>query len=147
MFPRPFTTPTIKQFCIALAAIVSAITVVAYAATPREEAIAERLEPVGTVCMAGEECSAGAAAAASAGPRAPEEVYDASCKLCHATGVTESPILGDVEAWAPRIAKGTDILYENALVGFNAMPMKGACMTCSDEEITTTVDWMLEQSQ
>jgi cytochrome c5 len=136
---------TMKRILIAVLVSIAAMAVLA--ATDREAQMLERLSPIGDLCMAGDSCASAPLASASSGPKTPEEIYNTSCTLCHATGITESPILGNVEQWAPRIAQGMDTLYEHALVGFNAMPMKGACMTCSDEEIIATVDWMVEQSQ
>jgi len=115
-----------------------------------EDEIRKRIEPVGEVCLQGEECGSAAAApaqAASSGPRSGSEVYNAACTACHGTGVAGAPIKGDAEAWAPRIAKGMDTLTNHALNGFNAMPARGACADCSDEEIVNAIKYMVEQSQ
>ncbi|PIE41307.1 MAG: hypothetical protein CSA49_04155 [Gammaproteobacteria bacterium] len=58
-----------------------------------------------------------------------------------------APVPGQADQWAPRLAKGTDAVYANALNGLNAMPPKGGCGGCSDEEIKATVDFMIEQSK
>lgn len=123
----------------------SAVTV---AATLDDE-IRARLSPAGTVCVVGDECAAGLAVAGGpSGPRDAETVYQTFCIACHATGVSESPILGNVEQWAPRIAKGMDTLYDSAINGFNnVMPARGTCVDCSDDEIRAVVDYMVDQSQ
>lgn len=127
----------------------------------RTDAIAERIAPVGKVCIAGEECptagatavagavSAGAApAGASEGPRDPETIYQASCNACHAGAIPTSPKFGDAAAWAPRIAKGMDALYHSAMNGTpGGMPPKGACANCSEEEIKAVVDFMVEKAK
>jgi cytochrome c5 len=99
--------------------------------------------------MAGDNSCGGAAASASAGPRSGEEVYNAACMACHATGAAGAPMLGDVAAWAPRIAKGTDTLHSSGLNGVagTGMIAKGGCMTCSDEEVIAAVDYMVAGSQ
>ena len=51
------------------------------------------------------------------------------------TGAAGAPKTGDAAAWAPRIAKGMDTLYGNAINGVGAMPAKGLCADCSDDEI------------
>lgn len=132
--------------------IVAALTVSAAAAVAQSvnQEIAERIAPAGKTCMKGEECAAAVAAApesASTAGRSGEEIYNASCFTCHAAGVAGAPKLGDVAAWAPRIAKGMDTLYTNAINGINAMPPKGLCMDCSDDEIKATVDYMVEKSK
>ena len=59
--------------------------------------------------------------------------------------------LGDVEAWAPRIAKGIATLHQHALEGFKGeksiMPPKGGRVDLSDGEITSAVDYMLSQAK
>ena len=58
-------------------------------------------------------------------------------------------MLGDVAAWADRIAKGTEVLYDSGVNGVagTGMIAKGGCMDCSDEEIYAAVDYMIEGSQ
>jgi len=108
------------------------------------EEIAERIKPFGSVCRAGEDCGTAAAAAAS-GPLSGQAVYDQFCFACHAAGVGGAPLLGDVAQWEPRIAKGMETLMVSTINGINAMPAKGTCMNCSDEELQAAVDYMLEQ--
>jgi cytochrome c5 len=55
--------------------------------------------------------------------------------------------LGDKEAWAPRIATGVDAMLAVAIQGKNAMPPKGACMSCSDAELKAAIEYMVSQSQ
>ncbi|MAH54757.1 MAG: cytochrome c5 family protein [Aestuariibacter sp.] len=114
-----------------------------------EDEIRERIKPVGEVCLQGEECGEAAAPAetASSGPRSGSEVYDAVCMACHTTGAAGAPVIGDAAAWAPRIEKGIDTLIDHAINGFNAMPAKGGCSNCPDEEITAAVEHMVEQSK
>lgn len=90
----------------------------------------------------------------AAGPVAAAEgkaVYDQACIACHAQGVAGAPKLGDTEAWADRIAKGMDTLYENSINGFQGdtgvMPPKGGFTNLSDEEVKAAVDYMVEESQ
>ncbi|AWF79514.1 cytochrome c5 family protein [Microbulbifer sp. A4B17] len=135
--------------------IVAALAVSAAAAVAQQsvdEEIAERIAPAGETCMKGEECAAAVAAAPEAastggGARSGEDIYNASCQTCHAAGVAGAPKFGDAAAWAPRIAKGMDTLYTNAINGIGAMPAKGLCMDCSDDEIKAAVNYMTENSK
>lgn len=111
----------------------------------KKKAIAERIKPVGEVCIEGDSNCATATVAASSGPRSGEEIYNSKCLACHASGAAGAPKLGDVAGWAPRIAAGK--LYENAINGINGMPAKGLCMDCSDDEIKVAVDYMVEKSK
>lgn len=111
------------------------------------EAIETRLKPVGEVCMAGDECAAAQTASRDSDePRDPSDIYGAACASCHDSGASGAPILGSADDWAPRIEKGTETLYENAINGIGAMPAMGLCNDCSDEEIQVTVDYMIKES-
>jgi cytochrome c5 len=114
-----------------------------------EDEIRSRIAPVGDVCVQGEECgeSAAPAQAASSGPRSASEVYSSACAACHDTGAAGAPKKGDADAWSARIDKGMDTLVSHAINGFNAMPAKGGCSSCSDEEIKLAVELMVEDSQ
>ena len=69
------------------------------------------------------------------------------CAICHGTGMMNSPKLGDAGDWAPRIEKGIDVLYTNAINGLNMMPAKGGNPNLSDDEVKAAVDHMISQAQ
>ncbi|KIN10329.1 c-type cytochrome [Vibrio mytili] len=104
------------------------------------DAIAERIKPVGDVYLAGAE----PVKEEPTGPRDGAAVYGTFCIACHASGVSGAPKVGNADDWAPRIAQGKDVLLKHALEGFNAMPAKGTCMDCSDDEIAAAIDHMTE---
>ncbi|MFD1009322.1 c-type cytochrome [Oceanisphaera ostreae] len=128
----------------------AALSGMAYAANEMSpEAINDRTQPVGSVYTAADLVGIVDTVAASdsdepAAPRSGEAVYNASCSACHGTGAAGAPIKGNAEQWASHVAKGRDTLIQHALQGFNAMPPRGACGNCSDEEITNAVDYMLD---
>ena len=111
--------------------------------------IADRIKPVGEVCMHGDSSCGGVAVASNAGPRSGEDVYNAACMACHSTGAAGAPKLGDVSGWVDRIAKGMDVLYDSGINGLagTGMIAKGGCMNCSDEEVSAAVDYMVAGSQ
>lgn len=107
-----------------------------------------RIQYHGRVCFDGEECDitiTALSAAVDGQPRDGKTIYSAVCATCHGTGLIGSPKLGDGAAWAPRIAKGKDTLYKNAINGFNAMPAKGGA-DLPDEEVQNAVDYMVSQA-
>jgi len=118
-----------------------------------DRTIAERVKPSAQVCVEGDACAAqapvmvAAAGGASAAALSPEARYNQSCKLCHGAGLAGAPKVGKAADWKPRIAKGMDTLVKHAIVGFNAMPAKGTCATCSDAEIRATVKYMVDHSK
>lgn len=69
--------------------------------------------------------------------------YEAYCSGCHSTGAGGAPKLGDSAAWEPRLQDGIDAVYTKAIQGFGGMPAKGACFSCSDDEIKQAVDYMV----
>jgi len=123
-----------------------------------QAAIDERIKPVGKVLLLGDEELAAAAAAAVTAPTpvatvlSGPQVYNAACIVCHQPpGVGGAPPVGDVAAWAPRIAQGMDTLHQHALQGFQGtkgfMPPKGGRVDLSDAEIMSAVDYLIEQSK
>ena len=71
--------------------------------------------------------------------------YQTSCFACHASGAAGAPLLGDLEAWNSRMEKGMDVVMTNVVNGVNAMPAKGLCMDCTDNELRAIVDYMIAQ--
>ncbi len=138
---------------IALSVITTVLAFSAFAVDLSESQraeIEERIKPVGEVCLQGDSsCGGPAVAAASAGPRSGEDVYNAACMACHNTGAGGAPKLGDLAAWADRIAKGKDVLHDSGINGVagTGMMAKGGCMNCSDEEVIAAVDYMIDGSQ
>ena len=74
-----------------------------------------------------------------------QKIYQKSCQACHAAGIAGAPKLGDKAAWAPRIAKGNDALLLSVTNGLKAMPPKGTCMSCSEDELRAAVEYMVGQ--
>ena len=116
-----------------------------------DEAIAARIAPVAQlntgVAIEPEAPAAVATAAATGGSRSGEDVYTAHCAMCHATGAAGAPKFGDTDAWSPRIATGMDALMNSAINGKAAMPARGLCATCSDDELQAAVEYMVNNSK
>lgn len=73
-------------------------------------------------------------------------VYASSCQSCHATGVSGSPRLDDVEAWSPRLARSRASLYASVVEGKGAMPARGGDRLLRDEEIRRAIDFMVAEA-
>lgn len=99
--------------------------------------------------------SASASTEAAAAPMADagKTVYEGLCVNCHGVAALASmiPQTGDATAWAPRIEKGNDTLYDHAINGFvgdlGMMPGKGGNIKLSDDEVKAAVDYMVKQVQ
>lgn len=74
-------------------------------------------------------------------------IYEKSCGVCHATGVTGAPKLGDKAVWKKFIAEGLHELTEDAIRGKGAMPPRGGNPKLSDAEVRAAVAYMMENSR
>jgi len=130
---------------LAFVAICSASFSVLAISDAQRDAIAERLKPVGSVCIQGDSsCANASVAAAGGGAKSGEDIYNTNCMACHSTGAAGAPKFDNKAEWASRLdARGLDTVYANAINGYNGMPAKGLCMSCSDDDIKATVDYML----
>ncbi|MEQ6887158.1 c-type cytochrome [Halomonas sp. CS7] len=115
------------------------------------DAIAERLKPVGELCLQGEDCgtamaaaSGGDSSASSGGAIDGAGIYNNVCMACHDTGAAGAPVRGDEAAWSERTGKGFETLVSHAVNGFNAMPAKGGNPNLSDEEVQAAVAHLVE---
>ena len=133
-----------KKMLAAPAAVLALWAVTAQATT--DEAIAERLKPVGEVCIMGEECKGvgAVAAVAGGGARTADDIVTKHCSACHATGVLDAPKIGDTAAWKKRADEqgGLDGILAKAISGINAMPPKGTCADCTDDELREAIQKM-----
>ncbi|MBU3058891.1 c-type cytochrome [Pseudomonas indica] len=134
----------INKMLVAKAALLALWAVSAQAAT--NDDIAERIKPVGEVCVMGQECKGveAVAAAAGGGARSADDVIAKHCNACHGAGVLGAPKIGDGAAWKARAdaAGGIDGLLKHAISGINAMPPKGTCGDCSDDELKGAIEKM-----
>jgi cytochrome c5 len=76
--------------------------------------------------------------------RSGQDIYEQYCIICHRDGLAGAPKFQNESEWKPRLAgKTIDEIVQIAITGLNAMPPKGTCMDCSDEELKTTIQYML----
>lgn len=96
--------------------------------------------------MGGLLLGASLAGAAWADGRSGEEVYEHTCKACHATKFDKAPQLGDREAWAPLLEEGQAILTAHAWVGVRNMPPRGGNPELSLEAFSRAVAYMAREA-
>ena len=138
-----------KLIMSGLAALgVMASTSGAYAQDAARDAIAERLAPVGQLCLQGQDCGTAAApVVASSGGGAEIDgagIYNNICMACHETGAAGAPIRGDEAAWAERTEQGFATLLEHSINGIGAMPARGGNPNLSDEEMEAATAYLVE---
>ncbi len=75
-----------------------------------------------------------------------KKVYERFCVVCHRDGLMGAPKFRDQAQWDKRLADRTiDDLVISVLKGKNAMPAKGTCYECSEDDIKSAVDYMMPQ--
>lgn len=71
-----------------------------------------------------------------------------TCEACHANDVAGAPLVSNKAAWAPRLKKGRDALYQSALGGLTGpkgtqMPPRGGNDKLTDDQVRAAVDYMM----
>lgn len=120
------------------------------------ESVAQRLQPLVRVAVAGHDNAALAikpsASAEQSGsalpmPKNGQQVFQQVCSACHGQGIAGAPKAGSAAAWDPRIKKGLAVLYMHALHGFHGesgtMPAKGGRPDLSDDLVKQAVRYMV----
>jgi cytochrome c5 len=138
----------IVRILIILASLgITALCFAALSGSLSETKIIDRIKPIGEVNVE----AGGTAQAEKTVNTAILDIgqnrYEQTCKMCHETGLADAPKLGDKAAWKPRIDQGMETLIKHALHGLKAMPPKGGCVSCSDEEIQKAVEYMVSKSK
>jgi cytochrome c5 len=73
------------------------------------------------------------------------ELYERSCKACHAEPRANAPLAGDRAAWQTRLVKGRRALLESVLTGINGMPAGGQCFTCTPQDYEALIRFMADE--
>lgn len=102
-----------------------------------EKAAQNNLAPIGSVVAVDKSVAPVA--------RTGEQVYNAVCTACHATGVLDAPKL-EKAAWTERAAKGLQGLLNSAINGLNQMPARGGDPSLTDEEMLSAVSYMADKA-
>jgi len=79
-------------------------------------------------------------------PRAGEKIYKEFCATCHAKQPivdVHAPLIGDKKAWDIRQKMGMPALLKLTIHGVGAMPARGGCFECSDEQLKETIRYLM----
>jgi len=76
-----------------------------------------------------------------------QKVYDATCRLCHGTGLAGAPKTEDSIVWENILKQGLNKVYIHAIEGYQGqngvMPAKGGDSELTDDEVKAAVDYMV----
>ena len=76
------------------------------------------------------------------------QIYEDYCFSCHTPGLSGAPKIGDREAWKFRLAQGKIVLLDSTINGIQpAMPPRGVCFECSDQDLEQAIDYIILRSQ
>lgn len=83
-------------------------------------------------------------------PDAGQKIFHAFCAACHASPPQidiDAPRIGDPKAWVERQKWGRKTLLRMTLQGVGAMPARGGCFECSDQQIGQAINYILNNSK
>lgn len=78
------------------------------------------------------------------------KIFKEFCAACHAKEPSidiEAPRIGDKKAWENRHKLGISALLKITINGAGAMPARGGCFECSDEQLREAIDYILINSR
>jgi cytochrome c5 len=118
-----------------------------YGGTEESREIQLRIQPIGQVSVEKQSNSKHKLANSVIKTEAGQKIYEQHCIVCHGEGLAGAPKFRNEHDWKPRLADKTlNDLLASSIKGLNAMPEKGTCLKCSDEELKAALSYMLPQS-
>ncbi len=79
-----------------------------------------------------------------------KQIYRHFCGTCHAPKPIinlGAPKKGDPQQWQSRLQQGMAVLFQHTNEGFNAMPARGGCFECTDEQLILALTELLPKAQ
>lgn len=78
-----------------------------------------------------------------------EKIFKEFCSTCHANKPIidlHAPHIGDRQAWKLREKKGMHKMLKITISGLGAMPARGGCFECSDDQLRDAIKYILHES-
>lgn len=82
-------------------------------------------------------------------PEAGKKIFQEYCTTCHGNPPKidiHAPQIGDQKEWQNRKKLGMELLLKITINGVAAMPARGGCFECSDEQLRETIQYILQNS-
>jgi len=83
-------------------------------------------------------------------PNAGQKIFKQFCTSCHGNPPMidiKAPEIGDKKAWHIKQRMGMKALMKITTTGAGAMPARGGCFECSDEQLRETIRYILNESR
>lgn len=110
----------------------------------QQQEIQLRIQPVGQVSVQNQAKSDNKA---TSDEESGQETYERYCVVCHKDGLAGAPRFRNEQDWKPRLTGRTlDDLVASSLKGLNAMPAKGTCIKCNEDDLKAAISYMLPKS-
>lgn len=74
-----------------------------------------------------------------------QQIVTTRCILCHGHGIGGAPRLTVKTDWTKRLEQNKAVLFEHLKHGYRAMPPKGACLECSNNDLHAALDYLLKE--
>jgi cytochrome c5 len=74
------------------------------------------------------------------------EKYGRSCRTCHVNPESGAPLTGDAHAWNTRFARGASEIASHTRDGIRAMPPRGQCFDCSEDDLWRLTLFMAQRA-
>ena len=71
-----------------------------------------------------------------------KQIYNHFCVNCHAQNPIiplGAPRIGEESDWILRVKQGINVLFQHTDEGLNAMPPRGGCFECTDEQLMLAI--------
>lgn len=76
-----------------------------------------------------------------------KDIYEKYCSVCHSIGLAGAPKFQSKD-WSARChEKHLKGLLASAMAGVNAMPAKGTCEVCQEEDILAAIKYMVPKDE
>jgi cytochrome c5 len=75
-----------------------------------------------------------------------EQIYTHFCVNCHAKKPiipVGAPRIGEDNEWSDRLKKDISVVLKNTNEGINAMPPRGGCFECTDNQLILAILFMV----
>lgn len=78
------------------------------------------------------------------------KIFKEFCASCHDKQPiidVNAPRIGDKQAWLVRRKWGLKVLSNLTMTGVGAMPARGGCFECSDDQLNLAIQYILDKSR
>ncbi|MGC1181624.1 c-type cytochrome [Legionella sp.] len=76
-----------------------------------------------------------------------QKIYEQYCTVCHNQGLAGAPKFRNEQDWKQRrVSRTLNDLVTSSIKGLNAMPAKGTCFKCNEDDLKAAIAYMLPQS-